>query len=52
MDLGNINNQLDLLHSVLEIPQDQFTPVQLLHLSFRDFLLDTKTKKRKESEKF
>jgi NACHT domain len=31
---------LDLLHSVLSIPTNQATPVRLLHLSFRDFLLD------------
>jgi hypothetical protein len=52
INLGDINSRLDLLHSVLEVPQDHFTPVRLLHLSFRDFLLDTKTKKREESEKF
>ncbi|KAI8633534.1 vegetative incompatibility protein HET-E-1 [Xylariaceae sp. FL1651] len=34
-----IDNQLDFLHSVLIIKLD--TPVQLLHLSFRDFLVDS-----------
>jgi hypothetical protein len=34
--------RLDLLHSVLNIPSDRATPVRLLHLSFRDFLLDPK----------
>ena len=33
--------RLDLLHSVLNIPVDEDMPVRLLHLSFRDFLLDT-----------
>lgn len=37
-----IEDQLDLLHSVLSVPTDLDTPVRLLHLSFRDFLVDTK----------
>lgn len=36
----DINCRLDLLHSVLNIPVDKDKPVRLLHLSFRDFLLD------------
>jgi hypothetical protein len=32
--------RLDLLHSVLSVPTNQAHPVRLLHLSFRDFLLD------------
>ncbi|KAL5598574.1 uncharacterized protein BROUX77_006408 [Berkeleyomyces rouxiae] len=35
-----IEEQLDLLHSVLSVPQSIHSPVRLLHLSFRDFLLD------------
>ncbi|KAH7134334.1 WD40-repeat-containing domain protein [Dactylonectria macrodidyma] len=35
-----VDDQLDLLHSVLSIPSDQ-SPVRLLHLSFRDFLVDS-----------
>ncbi|PTB39276.1 hypothetical protein M441DRAFT_70414 [Trichoderma asperellum CBS 433.97] len=35
-----IEDQLDLLHSVLSVPTDLDTPVRLLHLSFRDFLVD------------
>lgn len=31
---------LDELHSVLSVPLDSDAPVQLLHLSFRDFLVD------------
>src|ERR1700733_8383413 len=31
-----IEDQLDLLHSVLSIPPDPSIPVRLLHLSFRD----------------
>ena len=37
----DIKCRLDLLHSVLNIPSDEDMPVRLLHLSFRDFLLDT-----------
>ncbi|KAH6883935.1 putative wd40 protein [Thelonectria olida] len=35
-----IDDQLDLLHSVLSIPSSDQLPVRLLHLSFRDFLVD------------
>lgn len=35
-----VTDRLDLLHSVLRIPQSEHTPIRLLHLSFRDFLLD------------
>lgn len=37
----DISCRLDLLHSVLSIPVEEDLPVRLLHLSFRDFLLDT-----------
>ena len=36
----DIRCTLDSLHSVLSIPTDERLPVRLLHLSFRDFLLD------------
>ncbi|KAL7807593.1 quinon protein alcohol dehydrogenase-like superfamily [Trichoderma gracile] len=36
-----IEDQLDVLHSVLGVPSDLDTPVRLLHLSFRDFLVDS-----------
>ena len=36
----DISCKLDLLHSVLNIPIDEDMPIRLLHLSFRDFLLD------------
>jgi len=32
--------RLDALHSVLSVPDSQDVPVRLLHLSFRDFLID------------
>jgi NACHT domain len=35
-----ISCRLDSLHSFLSIPSDLNVPVRLLHLSFRDFLLD------------
>ncbi|OTA02533.1 hypothetical protein A9Z42_0028980 [Trichoderma parareesei] len=36
-----VEDQLDVLHSVLGVPSDLDTPVRLLHLSFRDFLVDS-----------
>jgi hypothetical protein len=45
-----VEDQLDLLHSVLNIPPDSNTPVRLLHLSFRDFLVDPD--KGREQEKY
>lgn len=36
----DIKCKLNLLHSVLNIPAEEDMPVRLLHLSFRDFLLD------------
>ncbi|KFY78543.1 hypothetical protein V499_02323 [Pseudogymnoascus sp. VKM F-103] len=48
LDISNarVNHILDLLHSVLSIPSNPDIPVRLLHLSFRDFLLDSE--KREE----
>jgi hypothetical protein len=37
---AKIDQILKGLHSVLSVPEDDTSPVQLLHLSFRDFLLD------------
>jgi hypothetical protein len=45
-----IEDQLDLLHSVLSIPSELNHPIHLLHLSFRDFLIDPE--KCQESEKY
>jgi hypothetical protein len=36
----DVSCRLDLLHSVLSIPVNEDMPVRLLHLSFRDFLVD------------
>ncbi|KAL6814076.1 Pfs, NACHT and WD domain protein [Trichoderma camerunense] len=35
-----IDTRLDMLHSVLSIPQSPESPIRLLHLSFRDFLVN------------
>ncbi|KAI1777356.1 hypothetical protein F4818DRAFT_345854 [Hypoxylon cercidicola] len=40
MPQNTIDGRLDLLHSVLSIPSSPKLPIKLLHLSFRDFLLD------------
>jgi hypothetical protein len=37
---GVINCRLEFLHSVLSVPTNQQIPIQLLHLSFREFLVD------------
>ena len=39
---GDINQTLDDLHSILDVPEDQTRPLRLHHPSFRDFLLDQK----------
>ncbi|KAF4334318.1 vegetative incompatibility het-E-1 [Fusarium beomiforme] len=44
MSEDSIYNRLDVLHSVLNYPKTTETPVRLLHLSFRDFLLDLEKK--------
>lgn len=36
----SVSDHFDLLHSVLSVPSSPTEPVRLLHLSFRDFLLD------------
>jgi hypothetical protein len=41
-----IHLRLNPLHSVLRVPKDASLPVQLFHLSFRDFLLDSETRRK------
>jgi hypothetical protein len=41
-----IETRLKLLHSVLSIPADPLHPIRLLHLSFRDFLVDSSQTER------
>ncbi|TGO20795.1 hypothetical protein BPAE_0265g00100 [Botrytis paeoniae] len=38
---GTVDSRTDLLHSILSIPSHPDHPIRLLHLSFRDFLIDT-----------
>jgi hypothetical protein len=40
-----VDCRLDSLHSVLSVPTNQDSPIRLLHLSFRDFLLDPEKRK-------
>jgi len=35
-----VQDTLDSLHAILDVPEDRTKPVQLQHLSFRDFLVD------------
>lgn len=42
---GTVDSRTDLLHSVLSIPSNPNHPIRLLHLSFRDFLVDTEKRK-------
>jgi NACHT domain len=37
----DVSCRLDSLHSVLSIPKSEDVPIRLLHLSFREFLIDT-----------
>ncbi|KFA81347.1 hypothetical protein S40288_10367, partial [Stachybotrys chartarum IBT 40288] len=39
-----IDVRLDMLHSVLYVPDSPKSPIRLLHLSFRDFLVDPTTR--------
>ncbi|KAK6360848.1 hypothetical protein TWF730_006964 [Orbilia blumenaviensis] len=39
-----IDGRLDLLHSVITFPPNRNDPVRLLHLSFRDFLVDPESR--------
>ena len=42
ISIPEVNAKLSALHSVLDVPKDKDSPIKLLHLSFRDFLLDPK----------
>jgi hypothetical protein len=46
MPKDDIRCRLDSLHSVLSIPDRDDVPVRLLHLSFREFLIDISKKER------
>ncbi|KKZ66816.1 hypothetical protein EMCG_07505 [[Emmonsia] crescens] len=40
LEKTEVDRRLKMLHSVLSVPNNQNSPVRLLHLSFRDFLID------------
>jgi hypothetical protein len=40
----DVSYRLDGFHSVLSIPEDVDLPIRILHLSFRDFLVKTKSR--------
>ncbi|KAL4953945.1 nucleoside phosphorylase domain-containing protein [Aspergillus filifer] len=44
IEADKISNRLDSLQSVLSIPNHRDLPVRILHLSFRDFLVRSRTK--------
>jgi hypothetical protein len=46
IEADKIRNRLDSFRSVLNIPKDRDLPVNILHLSFRDFLVQSGTKFR------
>ncbi|KAM0365779.1 hypothetical protein ACHAO7_008178 [Fusarium culmorum] len=45
VDQDIIDSKLDLLHSVLDVPPSSDTPVRMLHLSFRDYLMSPQAQK-------
>ncbi|KAJ3496631.1 hypothetical protein NLG97_g2518 [Lecanicillium saksenae] len=49
VQLSAVELKLDFLHSVLDVPVNNSEPVRLMHLSFRDFLVDSG---RKDAHKF
>jgi hypothetical protein len=42
--IDEVATRLRMLHSVLDVPESLDSPVQLLHLSFRDYLIDPENK--------
>ncbi|KAJ5973878.1 WD40-repeat-containing domain protein [Penicillium waksmanii] len=44
METDKIQKQFKLFHSVLDVPARPDEPVRILHISFRDFILDNKQK--------
>ena len=42
LSLADVGQVLEPLHSVLRVPNDLNSPVQILHKSFKDFLLESK----------
>ncbi|EGU72230.1 hypothetical protein FOXB_17261, partial [Fusarium oxysporum f. sp. conglutinans Fo5176] len=53
--IDKVATRLKILHSVLDVPKTLNSPVRLLHLSFRDYLVDPENRERLEfwvDEKF
>ncbi|KAH7490457.1 hypothetical protein FOMA001_g2259 [Fusarium oxysporum f. sp. matthiolae] len=48
VDVNKVTTRLRVLHSVLEVPESLDSPVRLLHLSFRDYLIDSENKETVE----
>lgn len=46
LDIGKVKHALRRLHSVVDVPPDENAPLSLVHLSFRDFLLDEERSKK------
>ncbi|EXK79482.1 hypothetical protein FOQG_15910 [Fusarium oxysporum f. sp. raphani 54005] len=46
--IDKVTTRLRMLHSVLEVPESLDSPVRLLHLSFRDYLVDSENKETVE----
>ncbi|KAK2786071.1 hypothetical protein FQN53_006980 [Emmonsiellopsis sp. PD_33] len=44
---AEVVRRLKLLHSVLSVPRDPASPIRLLHLSFRDYLIDPKKSEKR-----
>ncbi|KAM5528787.1 Vegetative incompatibility protein HET-E-1-like protein 7 [Fusarium oxysporum f. sp. phaseoli] len=46
--IDEVTTRLRMLHSVLQVPKSVDSPVRLLHLSFRDYLVDPENKETVE----
>ncbi|KAK7582833.1 hypothetical protein V3481_012131 [Fusarium oxysporum f. sp. vasinfectum] len=46
--VNKVTTRLRVLHSVLEVPESLDSPVRLLHLSFRDYLVDPENRETVE----
>ncbi|KAK6540832.1 hypothetical protein TWF694_008219 [Orbilia ellipsospora] len=48
---GDVYSKLQYLHSVFSVPSDSTQPIRLLHLSFRDFLVNLRKRSKIGSER-
>ncbi|CAG8309831.1 unnamed protein product [Penicillium nalgiovense] len=51
MEERSLTALLDAFHSVLDVPRDTCMPVRILHLSFREFLINTQEQDLRVNEK-